>query len=119
MNNIFNVEKSGDVTVVNLLFAELSMEDAEDLKNALYAYVTASTNKFVIDLDRCAFFPSLALGVIVSLTAKIHSFQGRVVLCRPSKEVAAILEITKFGNIYDIYKTREEALASFEKASGK
>lgn len=116
MDKIFTIEKIADMIVVDLLFAELSMEDAESLKESLYGYVTSSSKKFIIDLNKCVFFPSVALGVLVSLTAKVHAVNGRVVLCSPTKEVAAILEITKFGNIYDIYQTREEAIKSFDEA---
>ncbi|MBP7056431.1 MAG: STAS domain-containing protein [Candidatus Omnitrophica bacterium] len=115
MNDIFSIEKHGDVTIVNFLFSELSIEDAEDLKNALYAYISPGSTKFVVDLDKCSFFPSIALGVLASFGAKARSMNGRVVLARPIKEVASILDITKFGNIYDIYTTREEAISSFGK----
>ena len=91
MNNIFTIEKIKDVIVVNLLFAELSMEDAEDLKKALYEHVTDSSNKFIIDLDKCVFFPSMALGVLIALKKNIHAVKGQIVLCRPTKKVRQYL----------------------------
>jgi len=109
----FTVEKAGQVTIVHLLFAELSLEDAEEVKSALYAHVTDTSNKFIIDLHQCVFMSSVALGVLVCLTAKIHHCHGRIALASPTKEVAVVLEITKLAKIYDVYDSREKALASF------
>ena len=114
MENYFTIEKAGGIQVVTFLFAELSLEDAEDFKKSLYSYVSDTSNKFIIDFHRCVFMSSVALGALVSFTAKIHSYDGRIVFCAPTKEVSAILAITKFDKIYDIYRTREEALASFK-----
>lgn len=112
----FTAEKKGEVTVIRLLRAELSLEDADDLKKALYGFVSEASNKFIVDLHQCGFLSSAALGMLVCLTARIHSFDGRIVLCDPTKEIAAILDITKLGRIYDIYPTLEEAFASFTRS---
>lgn len=119
MDKYFTIEKIGEITVINLLFAELSMEEAEEMKTALYGHVDEKNNKLLIDMSRCVFMSSVALGVLVSLTAKVHAVHGLVVLCSPTKEVAALLEITKLSSIYEIFSTRQEALSSFGKAGGR
>ena len=113
MENYFTFEKVGDVQIVTFIFAELSLEDADGFKKSLYSHVSDSNNKFIIDFHQCVFMSSVALGALVSFTTKIHSYDGRIVFCAPTKEVSAILAITKFDKIYDIYRTRKEALASF------
>ena len=113
MDEIITIEHSGAATIVNLLCAELSFEQAEELKKKLYACVSDTSNKFIVDLHQCGFMSSVALGVLVCFTAKVHSFDGRIVLCHPSKETSTVLAITKLDKIYDIYPTRVEALASF------
>ena len=92
---------------------ELSLEDADELKRALYELVSETSNKIVIDFHQCVFMSSVALGTLVCLTARVHSYDGRIVLCSPTREVAAVLAVTKLGNIYDIYQTQDEAVRSF------
>lgn len=108
----FDIEKTGKVAIVTPLIGEMSFEEAEELKQQLYVHVSERTNLFVVDMHRCGFVSSVALGVLVCFTARVHSFDGRVVLCDLPKEVATLLEITKLGKIYDIYATRDQAVAA-------
>lgn len=119
IDKYFTVEKAGAITIINLLFGELSMEEAEEMRKTFHGYVTQEYNKFIIDLSRCVFMSSVALGVLVSLTARVHSFGGFINICSPTKEVASLLEITKLSSIYAVYDTREAALASFNKSDDR
>lgn len=117
VNEHISAERTGGVTLIRFLFAELSLQDVEDLKKVLYGYAGPSANNFVIDLHKCVFLSSLALGLLVGFTAKVHSYDGRVVLCSPTKEVTTLLDITKLGKIYDIYETPEAAIRSFRQTA--
>ena len=114
MSEYFYIKKVKGINVVSFLFSELSMEDTQELKTELYALVTDKSNKFIIDVEKCAFLPSMVIGILVSFAAKVHEKNGRIVFCSPSEQIKIIFSITKLDKIFQIYGSEEEALASFK-----
>jgi len=100
--------------VVAFLFSELSMEETQNLKEELYSLVTDRGSNFIIDVQKCAFLPSMVIGVLVSFAAKAREKNGRIVFCNPREQVRAIFSITKLDKIFQVYKTEQEALESFK-----
>ena len=79
MEKYFSVTKTDNVNVVTLLFSELSIEQAEEFKTHLYKLASDSENKFIIDIHKCDFLPSIALGVFVSFVTKVKEKKGEIV----------------------------------------
>jgi len=113
MGRYFRVKKIKDINVVAFLFSELSMEEAQELKSELYGLATDRDNKFIIDVQKCAFLPSVVIGILVSFASKVHEKNGRVVFSNPSEQIKAIFSITKLDKIFQVYGSEEEALGSF------
>ena len=114
MKKYFEVKKVNDITVVVLLFSELSIEESEEFKMQFYKLISDTDNKFIIDISKCLFLPSVVLGIIVNFTAKVHQQYGRIVFCRPSEQVRATFAAAHLTKIFEIYGTQEEAVKSFK-----
>ncbi|MFC1576287.1 STAS domain-containing protein [Candidatus Omnitrophota bacterium] len=113
MDKYFDVSKSGNSTIVKFLFSELSMTEAEEFKNQLYDLVSDNDTKFIIDMSKCSFLPSVALGILVNFTAKVHTKKGKVVFAEPTEQVKTIFRVTHLEKIFKVYNTRDEAVKSF------
>jgi len=115
MKKYFRLEKHKDINVIYLLFTEISMAEAEELKMQLYDLITGESKKFLIDLDKLIFLPSVVLGILVSFSKRISEAGGRLVFSCLTEQMKTVFRVTKLKSIFLTYETEEEALKSFKK----
>ncbi|WCL50255.1 STAS domain-containing protein [Leptospira sp. GIMC2001] len=70
--------------------------------------------KFIIDLKKVPFINSAGLGTFLNIYKHIDGLNGRIVFANLNSDIENLMEITKLASIFEIYKTLEEALESFE-----
>ena len=114
MNKYFEIEKINDLSIIRILFSELSMEEAEEFKSHLYSLITDKNEAFVINMAKCDFLPSIALGVFVGFNTKAREKSGKVSFCCLPEKIKRIFIITKLDKIFEIYETRIEAIEAFK-----
>lgn len=113
MTEYFTIGKKDGVVVVKFLFSELSLKEADEIKQELYELISGHDRKFIISMEKCAFLSSSVLGMVVQVAAKVHEKSGRIVLCNMSEAVRALFKITRLERIFNIYNSEEEAVRSF------
>ncbi len=84
---------------------------AEEIENNIPEKVVP---KFVIDLKKVPFINSTALGVLLNIYKYIEKLNGRIVLSEPNDDVVKILGITKLSIFFEIFRSTEEAIESFD-----
>jgi anti-sigma B factor antagonist len=109
-----NLEKIGDVSVLELLEEYLDASNSTDLKDQISSAATANA-KLLLDLGRVEFIDSSGCGAIIGSLRKVHSVGGELKLCNLTKQVRALFELVRMHKILDIFDTRDEALASYKK----
>lgn len=92
---------------------ELDLYTAPQLKEHLLAALEEGAIKVVIDMSGVHFIDSSALGVLIGGVKRLKPNDGRLVLVSIDENVNWIFRITGLNNVFDMYSTREEALASF------
>jgi len=114
MNKYIETKKSNNITIIKLLFSEISIEDAQQFKNSLYKLASDIDNKFVINAHKCSFLPSVAIGILISFIRKVSEKKGKVVFCNLTEQVRSIFEVTRLEVILEVYETEELAINSFK-----
>ncbi len=117
MKKFLTSEKVGDVTVVNLCFNEINLEQREQLKKGLTALLRSGETNFVIDLSRIGFLSSLVLATIVFFSKEVRGNNGAIKLCGLSSEAFSIFQLTQLDKIFELYETKRDALESFKRPS--
>lgn len=84
-----------------------------ELKDMISDTVAKGIFKIVIDMSKTNFIDSSGLGAIVSKISVCKNNNGDVRLVLLSDRVLEILEITHLNKIFKIYKTVDDAIASF------
>lgn len=104
----------GDVTLVRIKLARLNDDDAHGLFKQIYSLVDdMGRRNLAIDLHAVEFLPSMALGKLVMLNRKAQAGGGRMALYALTADVNELMEVTHLDGLFSIYRTEEEALASF------
>lgn len=110
--NIQSKEAPNGTAIVEVA-GELDLYTAPRLKETLLATLENDASRIVVDMTDVHFIDSSALGVLIGAVKRLHSREGRLVLVSLDENVNWIFQITGLNNVFDIYPTLDEALASF------
>lgn len=70
--------------------------------------------KFIVDLKKVPFINSAALGIFLNIFKHVDSLKGRIVFAGLNSDVENLMEITKLSSVFEIFRTVDEALESFD-----
>ena len=112
--NLIYDEKIGNVNVVRLVFNEINRDQREDIKKQLMDILENGGKNFIFDLSKVGFLSSLVIATIIFFAKELSTRGGHLKLFSTTNEPLAVLHITRMDKIFEVYKTEEEALASFK-----
>lgn len=110
--NIQSEKTPEDISVIEVA-GELDLYTAPHLKEVLLSTIDDGISRIVIDLTRVHFIDSSALGVLIGGVKRLKDRDGRLVLVSVDENVNWIFQITGLNSVFDIFSSRDEALAGF------
>ena len=84
--------------------------DAEKFLNRL---LDEGDTKILLNLEYLDFIASTGLRVILSTGKKLAGVSGKLVICSPNLTVMDVLKMSGFNQMFNVFDSEEEALASF------
>ena len=105
-------ERTEEGVAVIQVAGELDLYTAPSLKEHLLSALEDGALKVVVDMSGVHFIDSSALGVLIGGVKRLKPNDGRLVLVSVDENVNWIFRITGLNNVFDIFASREEALAS-------
>jgi anti-anti-sigma factor len=109
--NITTEETDGVTTVV--FEGSLDTNTAPDAEAKLGELLTAGAAKILIDFAALDYISSAGLRVLLVTGKKLGSSGGSMRLCNLNETVDEVFEISGFSTIFNVFKTRDDALAGF------
>ncbi len=100
-------------TSVLALAGKLDLANAAKLKDAVKELLEQEKNQIHLNMKDVDFINSSGLGALVSLMKEIRVHKGRMTLSDLAPYVNEIFEITQLSHVFEIYKSCDEALASY------
>ncbi|MCB1157038.1 MAG: STAS domain-containing protein [Leptospiraceae bacterium] len=70
--------------------------------------------KFIIDMKKVPFVNSAGLGAFLNIFKHVDNLKGRMVFANLNGDIENLMEITKLTSVFEIFKTADEALESFD-----
>lgn len=92
---------------------KLDLMNAVEVKEKVKASLDRERTMIHIDMSGVDFINSSGLGAMVSMLKEIRLRQGRLTLSNLAPYIVEIFEITQLSNVFEIYETVEEAMASY------
>lgn len=103
----------GDVTVLDLT-GRLVLEEGDTvLKDCLGRLIQEGRFKIVLNLGEVSYIDSCGIGVMVAKFVSFRRKGGDVRLLHVSARSLHLLEISKLVNVFRMFDTEAQALASF------
>ena len=110
-------EQSGDLTCVTLRGDHLDAGVAEEFKRDM-APLLKGDARLLLDMTRLRFLDSAGIGALLSCLRQVSAGGGDMKLFGLTKNVRAVFEMTRMHRLFDLYETREEAVAAFGEQNG-
>lgn len=108
----FDVKKIGDVAVVLLSEEMVNAGNVNDLKDKMEP-VLEENAKVLCDMSHVRFIDSMGCSLFVSLLKRLQQKGGSLAICCATPPVANLFKLMSFDRLFGLFKTREEAVASF------
>ena len=105
------IEKDVVIEVVNL--SRATYKEAQEFKKILEEDIEKKYKKLVVDISQCEFLDSTFLGVLVFAKKATNKIGGDVRIVEPTSVFRVLQEKTSTLNVFETYKTVEEAVNSF------
>lgn len=107
IQNGFIVEK------VNLTRATL--KEADSFKQIIELDMKDGWKQILIDLSECDYIDSTFIGTLVISLKKVKNAGGTLKLIGFQPGVEAMFELTRMYRVFEIYKSREEAIKALNR----
>ncbi len=111
MSQSFNTEVR-DVQNVRLvvLAGELDSRSSDELSRVLNAELEDDRRELLLDLAGLDYISSAGLRVLVMVTRRLSAEGGHMIVCAPNRDVEQVFEIAGMKRLFDIRKSRADAL---------
>ena len=100
------------VIAVNLIRATIN--EAVAFRKIVEEEINSGHTKLVIDLSKCNYIDSVFLGTIIVASKRLINIEYKLKVVEPGTEGENLFSYINTLKVFDKYKTREEAIKSFE-----
>jgi len=100
------------VIAVNLSYGTIN--EAKPFRKIVKEDINSGHTKLVIDISKCGYIDSSFFGVIIMASKMLIDIGYKLKVVKPTVTGDFIFAFTDYRKVFDKYKTREEAIKSFE-----
>ncbi|MCX8027458.1 MAG: STAS domain-containing protein [Thermodesulfovibrionales bacterium] len=93
-----------------MISGEIDMHTSPALRDVLMKLTKKKVTPIIVDLLEVSYMDSSAIATFVEALKNMMSYKGSLRLCNLSQRVSEIFTFAKLNKIFEIYKTREDAL---------
>ena len=111
-NNFEILERTKDDVQIIEIKGELDAFVAPKIKETLSKLIENEVNKYIIDFKGLIHINSLAMGILRGKLQVVREMGGDIKIINLNKHIQTIFETIGLDEIFEIYKTEEEALKS-------
>ena len=103
----------GEVMVLEVSGKIMGGPDHDRFKAEIKALIDEGYKDVILDFGGVPWINSTGLGILISGYHSLRNAEGTMKICAVKERVLSIFYISQLENIFDVYPTREEALASY------
>ncbi len=91
---------------------QIHLLEARELEQRLEETLTDGQPNIILDLTAVSFIASDGLGVLIKVRGDARTAGGSLRIVEPPEPVLGVFRTTRLTKLFDIYPSREEAVAS-------
>lgn len=102
----------GDLLILRMS-GRLDAVSSPTAERKVFDYINKGQYKLVLDFSGIDYLSSAGMRMLLSVTKKLRSLSGKLVLFSVTSNVMDILKMSGFDHVLEIAQTEEEALRRF------
>ena len=102
------------VFVISVNLNRSTLNEAVAFRKIVEEEINSGHTKLVIDLSKCDYIDSTFFGALIMASRKLIDIGYKLKVVKPGIVEEYIFTYTDYRKVFDKYKTREEAIKSFE-----
>ncbi len=110
MNFAVSIDEHAESYSVVSVRGEVDLHTAPKLQQAIER-AAGSNGTVVVDMSRVEFMDSTALSALVRSKESLDKMDTPLRLAAPSKAVERIFSVTGFGDLFEVFPSREAAIS--------
>jgi len=103
---------SENVMVIELSGKIMGGPSHDEFKAEIKSVIEEGYKEVILDLSSVPWINSTGLGILISGYHSLKAAEGTMKVCSVRERVLSIFYISQLEKIFDVYETREAALAS-------
>ena len=100
------------VIAINLTHS--TIKESDEFRDTIEEEINSGHTNLVIDISKCDYIDSTFFGGIIWALGVLSDKGKKLKVVRQASSKKDIFTITNTLNVFDLYKTREDAIKSFE-----
>lgn len=108
-----STKNNGSIGIIEIRGSLVGDGDTEEVRAAAGDFLEQGIRHAIIDLRRVNYLNSTGIGSIIATHTTFRKNGGDVRLTGLSDNVQSLLVITRLIDVFDVYDTLDEAIASF------
>lgn len=105
-------EIRGDVLVLRMQ-GRLDAVSSPTAEKQVFDFINNGRHKILFDFAQIDYLSSAGMRMLLSVTKKLKTLSGKLVLCSVSVNVMDVLKMSGFDHVLELTKTEEDALRKF------
>jgi anti-anti-sigma factor len=105
-------EAKGDVLILRMN-GRLDAVSSPNAERKVFDYINNGQHKLVLDFAGIDYLSSAGMRMLLSVTKKLKTLSGKLVLCSVTANVMDVLKMSGFDHVLELSKTEEDALRKF------
>jgi anti-sigma B factor antagonist len=93
---------------------ELDLYTCPEFENELMRVISNGAERVVVDLTQTTFLDSTALGVLLGARESLRAHDGKLSVVCADESILRVFEVTGLHRIFEIQRTRAEALGNID-----
>ncbi len=106
-----------DVFVIDVNLIRSTLNEAIEFRKIVEEEINSGHTNLVIDLSKCKLIESTFFGAIIMAREMMHDIGDKLKVVKPVNPKDDIFMLTNTLRLFDLYKTREDAIKSFDSDS--
>ncbi len=103
-----------DSQIVVSLGGRIDSTAAVEFEEKLIEIIDKGNNTLIIDFKNIQFISSAGLRVLLLAAKKVKPYGGKIILCKMSKDVKEVFDISGFSSIFNIYDDVSDAIKAIK-----
>jgi anti-anti-sigma factor len=105
-------EAKGDVLVLRMQ-GRLDAVSSPTAERQVFDFINNGQHKLLFDFAGVDYLSSAGMRMLLSVTKKLKTLSGKLVLCSVTTNVMDVLKMSGFDHVLELTKTEEDALRKF------